>query len=444
MLAAVPLLTVTITTDPRSVSLVSVAGQLPWLLFSLFAGLLIDRVRRSTILVCAYAIQVAAAAVLAAAGSTGWLSLPLLMTVAFLVTSSQVLGDGVSGTIVPHIVPQQRLAAANTRLQVIDRGVVQFVVPPLTGALIGVGAGVPGWAACVAAACAVALARGIPSAQTSAAKESPWRGIADGLRYLIATPVLRAITITVALGSFAGSAGTAMLVLYSRQLLHLGPVGYGGLLACLAFGWVAASFVVQRVVTRLGYAWSMRIAQSTVALTQLVMTIGPPWPPLIGGVLIVLTAMTLLWGVCSQSARQTLTPSSLLGRVLTSHRALGWGVMPIGALAGGFVASHWSLRGVWVMITAFQAAGAVIVWLSLSPAAFAAAQADADRQAHARTQGEAGVRSDGALRRPADYAGRGGGVADGGLMSQGMVGLIWSCLPTLSSSSSARVFSPSW
>lgn len=381
MLAAVPLLTVTITTDPRSVSLVSVAGQLPWLLFSLFAGLLIDRVRRTTILVCAYAIQVAAAAALAAAASAGGLSLPLLMTVAFLVTSSQVLGDGVSGAMVPHIVPPERLAAANTRLFVIDRGVVQFVVPPLTGALIGVTAGAPGWAACVAAACAAVLARAVPSAPAPAAKESAWRGLADGLRYLVATPVLRAITITVALGSFAASAGTAMLVLYSRELLHLGPVGYGGLLACLALGWVAASFVVQRVVTRLDYAWSMRIAQITVALTQLVMTVGPPWPPLIGGVLIVLTAMTLLWGVCSQSARQTLTPPGMLGRVLTSHRALGWGVTPIGALAGGFVAAHWSLRGVWVMITAFQAAGAIVVWLSLSPAAFAAARNDLSNQA---------------------------------------------------------------
>lgn len=377
MLASVPLLTVTITTDPRLVSLVSVAGQLPWLVFSLFAGLLIDRVRRTTILVCAYGIQIAAAVVLAIAGSAGWLSLPLLMTVAFLVTSSQVLGDGTSGAIVPTIVSQDRLAAANTRLQVIDRGVVQFVVPPITGALLRVTAGAPGMAACVAATCAAVFARGIPSAPATAARESPWRGIAEGLKYLVATPVLRAITITVALGSFAGSAGTAMLVLYSKQLLHLGPVGYGGLLACLAFGWVSASFVVQRVVTRLGYAWSMRIAQICVALTMLVMTVGPPWPVLIGAVLAVLTAMTLLWGVCSQSARQRLTPSNLLGRVLTSHRALGWGVTPLGALAGGLVAADWSLRGAWVMITACQAAGAVIVWRWLSPAAFAAAEAQA-------------------------------------------------------------------
>lgn len=113
MLAALPLLAVAITTDPREVSWVTAAGQSPWLLFSLFAGLLIDRTRRTTVLVAAYAAQVCAAGVLGVAALTGWLSLPLLMAVAFLITSSQVLGDGASGALVPQLVPADRLASAN-------------------------------------------------------------------------------------------------------------------------------------------------------------------------------------------------------------------------------------------------------------------------------------------------------------------------------------------
>lgn len=56
LLAALPLLAVSITTDPREVSLVNVFGQAPWLLLSLFAGVLIDRVRRTTVLAWAYAV----------------------------------------------------------------------------------------------------------------------------------------------------------------------------------------------------------------------------------------------------------------------------------------------------------------------------------------------------------------------------------------------------
>jgi predicted MFS family arabinose efflux permease len=374
LLAALPLLAVSITTDPREVSLVNVAGQSPWLLFSLFAGVVIDRVRRTAVLAWAYAVQVCAALTLAVAGSTRLLSLPLLLVVAFVVTSAQVLGDGASGALVPEIVEPDRLAAANTRLQVIDRGLVQFIIPPVTGLLLALGAGAPAWVACLMAALALALARGIPSASITGSKAHPLRDIADGLKYLVGTPLLRAITITVALGSFAASAGNAMFVLYATQVLHVGAVGYGALLACLAVGWVASSFVVHRIVTRLGYSWSMRVAQSGAALTQLLIAVVPPWPPLVGVMFVLLTATTLVWNVCSQSSRQRFTPSALLGRVLTSHRALAWGLTPFGALAGGLVAAHWNLRGVWVMSAAIQAVGAVVVWLTLSPAAFREAE----------------------------------------------------------------------
>jgi MFS family permease len=380
MLAALPLLAVSITTDPREVSLVNVAGQAPWLLLSLFAGVLIDRVRRTTVLAWAYGIQVAAAVTLAAVASAGLLKLPVLLVVAFVVTSAQVLGDGASGALVPELVAPDRLAHANARLTVIDRGVVQFVVPPATGFLVAVSAGAPAWLAAAFALGALVLARRIPSESVVTARTHPLRDLSAGLRHLVRTPLLRSITINVALGSFAASAANSMLVLYATQVLHVGSVGYGLLLACLAVGWVVSSFVVQKVVDRLGYSWSMRLAQSAGVVTQLLIAVVPPWPPLVGAVLVLLTSTVLIWNVCSQSSRQRFTPAPLLGRVLTSHRALAWGLTPLGAVTGGLVAAHWSLRGVWVVAAAIQAVSAVLVWFTLSPAAFrrtelAAAQA---------------------------------------------------------------------
>jgi MFS family permease len=370
MLAAMPLLAVSVTTDPREVSLISVAGQAPWLLLSLFAGVLIDRVRRTAVLAWAYTVQAVAAVVLAVVASTGLLGLPVLMVVAFVVTSAQVLGDGASGALVPELVEPDRLAHANARLMVIDRGVVQFVVPPLTGFLVVVAAGAPAWLAAVFALLAVVLVRRIPSESVVAARTHPVRDLSAGLRHLVKTPLLLSITVNVALGSFAASAGSSMLVLYATQILHVGSVGYGLLLACLAVGWVASSFVVQKLVTRLGYSWSMRFALTTGTVAQLLIALVPPWPPLVGLVLTFLTSTTLIWNVCSQSSRQRFTPAPLLGRVLTSHRALAWGLTPLGALTGGLVAAHWGLRAVWVMGAAIQAVSAALVWRTLSPAAF--------------------------------------------------------------------------
>ena len=114
----------------------------------------------------------------------------------------------------------------------------------------------------------------------------------------------------------------------------------------------------------------MRLAQGLGVLPAVLLAVLPPWPPLIGVVLVFLTSTVLVWNVCSQSSRQRFTPAPLLGRVLTSHRALAWGLTPLGAITGGLVAAHWGSRSVWLVAAAIQAVSAVLVWITLSPAAF--------------------------------------------------------------------------
>ncbi|MEU7527282.1 MFS transporter [Saccharothrix sp. NPDC042600] len=373
MLTVLPLAAVSITTDPREVSLVQVVGQSPWLLFSLFAGVLIDRVRRTTVLGVAFAVQCVAASALVAFGVAGALSLPLLLVVAFVVTSAQVLGDGASGALVPEVVEPDRLAAANTRLMLIDRGVVQFVVPPVGGLLAGFGFGVPAGVAVAAALTALVLSRGVPSTAVTPATGHALRGIAEGLRFLVGTRLLRSITIAVALGAFSSSAGLAVFVLYSHEVLGLGSFGYGLMMTAMAAGWVVSSFVVSRIVAKLGYSWSMRGAQIGLVVTQGLIAVLPPWPVAVAAVVLVQSVVVMVWNVCSQSSRQRLTPSGLLGRVLTGHRALAWGLLPLGALTGGVVASWAGLRSVWLVVAAIQLVALAVTWRGMSPREFAAA-----------------------------------------------------------------------
>lgn len=70
----------------------------------------------------------------------------------------------------------------------------------------------------------------------------------------------------------------------------------------------------------------------------------------------------------------------MLGRVLTSHRALAWGLTPLGALAGGVIAARFGLRAVWAASAIVYAIGAVSMWKTLSPAAFSKAEQEAARQ----------------------------------------------------------------
>jgi predicted MFS family arabinose efflux permease len=387
LLAALPLLAVSVTTDPRKVSLVSAVGQAPWLLLSLFAGVAVDRIRRTTLLTWGFAGQGCAALALALAGTTGRLTLPLLLATAFVVTSTQVLGEGASGALLPEIVPPAELAAANTRLQMISRGAVQFAVPPVTGLFLAFSAGAPAWMACAMAASALVLSRGIDSEAPASSGAHPLRDMAEGLRYLVGTPLLRWITVVVCLGAFSASASNAMLVLYATRVLHIGAFGYGALLACMATGFLISSFFVSRVVGRLGWAWSMRSAQCILAVIQLAMALIPAWSPAVAALLALLAGTALLWNVCSQSSRQRFTPPALLGRVLTSHRALSWGLTPLGALAGGMIATRMGLRAVWLMGAVAQAAAAAMAWHALSPDAFRdAEQSTILRQASAPGQ----------------------------------------------------------
>ncbi|TQM83987.1 putative MFS family arabinose efflux permease [Saccharothrix saharensis] len=374
MLAVLPWIAATITSDPRQLSLVNVVGQSPWLLFSLFAGVLVDRVRRSAVLASAYLVQGCAALALAVAGVADAVSLPLLVVLAFVVTSAQVLGDGATGALVPEVVEPGRLATANARLIVIDRGVVQFVVPPAAGFLVAFGLGTPAWVAVGAAVVALALVKGLRSAPATPSTTNPLRDIAEGVRFLVGTRLLLSITVAVALGSFAAAATMAMFVLYVKELLGLGSVGYGVMLAVMAAGWVVSSFVVARVVDRLGYAWSMRLAQVGMVTTILLLAVLPGRAWMIAVVVFVQSAIVMVWNVCSQSSRQRFTPPVLLGRVLTSHRALAWGLTPLGALAGGFVAAGFGLRAVWVVATVIQVGALVTTWRGLSPEGFREAE----------------------------------------------------------------------
>ncbi|GAA1199741.1 MFS transporter [Prauserella alba] len=419
MLATMPLLAVTVTTDPQAVSLVSVVGQSPWLLLSLLAGLLVDRVRRTSVLMYAYAVQVAAAAALAIVATSDALTLPLLMCVAFAITSAQVLSDGASGALLPTIMARDDLPAANARLQVIDRGLVQFVVPPSAGAVLAIGLGAPAWAACAMALLALLLSarlrtavepkaavessaaaeRGPAAAREPGARGNPLRDIVEGLRYLVAAPLLRSVTITVALGSFASSGVTTMLVLYATEELGVGRFGYGALLGCFAVGWVVTSLFVDRLVARFGYAWAMRCAQTTAAVTPVLIAVAPPWPMFVGAVLVAQSSAVLVWNVCSQSTRQRFTPNRLLGRVLTSHKALAWGLTPLGALMGGFVAAQWNLRGVWWIAAIIHAVGAVTVWRTMTPAAFRQTEHDHESGRAQGDDSEGGHREDGTEAR---------------------------------------------
>ncbi len=371
-MAVVPLLAARITSDPWAVSLATTASQLPWVLFPLLVGVLIDRVRRALLLGLALAAQALACVAMALAAHAGLLSLPVLMVIAFVLLAGQVITENTRAALVPSVVPDDALDAANARLLLIDVGVVRFLVPPLGGFLLVWSQAAVGWIAAASTVIAVLLSlrlRGVSAPAKPPGR--PLREIREGLRHLVANKLLRSITVAVSFASFAWFMGFSTLALFVEHVLRLDARGYGLLLACTAVGFAAGAAIASRVIARLGHPLAMRIAVTVEVVCKLLVGVVPAHWSFVAVVLAVHMAASFVWSVGSQSSRQRFTPPELLGRVLTSHRALTWGMAPLGAVAGGFVASALGLDLVWVVAAVVQALGVALVWGAISAAGFA-------------------------------------------------------------------------
>ncbi len=342
--AAVPLLAVTVTRDPRLVSIVSAATYLPWLLLSLPAGALVDRHDRVALMWRAQAIQaliVAGIAILAAFGRIG---IPVLALTSFGLGACAVVFGNAAQAVLPDVVPEPLLHQANGYQQTITTAGAQFAGPPLGSLLFAVAAALPFGVDAASFALSAALLATLPRHGRERTKPPPMRtAIADGLRRLIRHELLRTLAVLLGVNTFCFHLGNVSLVLLATQTLRLDTRGYGLLLAGAAIGSLLGGLVSARLVARTGELPTLLAA----LVTNVIVFVGIGLSPnaiVLGALLAANGFVTTLWSIVTVSLRQRIVPSELLGRVNSVYRMLGWGLIPLGALAGGLVADTFGLR----------------------------------------------------------------------------------------------------
>ncbi|MFC4015366.1 MFS transporter [Nonomuraea purpurea] len=342
--AAVPLLAVAITSDPRLVSVVSAATYLPWLLLSLPAGVLVDRYDRIGLMWRSQAIQAVIVGAVAILVALGHMSIPVLAVAAFCLGSGAVLFANAAQTVLPEIVGKPLLHRANAHQQAINTIGPQFAGPPLGSLLFTVAAALPFGIDAATFLLSAALLATMPRRPRRRTEHLPMgAAIADGLRWLAGHRLLRALALLVGVNSFCFQLGNATLVLLATQTLHLDARGYGLLLAGAALGSLLAALVGARAVERAGTRATLLV--SLAANVAVFAGIGLSPNAVVLGVLLALNGfVTTLWNIVTVGLRQHLVPADLLGRVNGAYRMLGWGLIPLGALAGGLVAHAFGLR----------------------------------------------------------------------------------------------------
>ncbi len=349
--AALPLLAVTITRDPRLVAVVTAAIYLPWLLLSLPAGAVVDRYDRATLMWRAQAVQAAVVTIIAILVVTHQASIEVLAVGGLLLGSAEVIFSNAAQSVLPALVPPELLPKANGSQQVSLTVGESFLGPPAGSLLFAAAAALPfGLDAASFAGSAGLLAR-LP--RTRPASETTTRPriraqIAEGLRWLAGHRLLRVIAVLLGIYNFANQMGQAILVLLATQTLHVSARGYGLLLAASAVGSVVGGLVNPMLTRRLGLLPSLVLP----ALVDAAAFVGiglAPGPIVVAALLAVQGFSVALWNIVTVSLRQRVVPGHLLGRVNSVYRMLGWGLMPLGALAGGFVAHAAGLRAPYIV-----------------------------------------------------------------------------------------------
>ncbi|MCW2975218.1 MAG: transporter [Actinomycetia bacterium] len=364
MLAAGPLFVASQTSDPLLVAAAMFAQQLPWLLFSLIAGAYVDRLERRRLIVVVNLLRAFAVGGLALGVGLDAAGLPVIYAALFLLGTGDSVARNAETALLPSLVGEDDLAAANARLFGATTLGAQLAGPPLGAYLFAVAAALPfgiDAASFVAAAALVAGIGGARSAPTDREARSLRHEVAEALRWLWEHRALRLLALCICAMNITFSGAMAVYVVYAKERLGLGPIGYGALLTVSAVGGVLGTGFVARLESRFGASLLLRVGLLLEAATHVGLALTRnPW--VAGGIMAVFGVHALVWSVVTLSLRQRAVPSEMLGRVNGVYYLFSVGGSAVGALVGGVVAHVFGITAPFWIGAALVALLAVVTW----------------------------------------------------------------------------------
>jgi MFS family permease len=367
-LLALPLMAVLVLdASPVQLGLLTAAGLAPWVLFALFVGVWVDRLRfLRPVLIASDLGRAALIASIPLVALSGVVGLPQLYLVAFLAGTLTLIFNVAYVSYLPTLIERDRLVDANGKLQA-SQAAAQIAGPSLAGALVQVLTAplaliVDAASFLVSALCLAAI--GQPEAgRTATTDGSLWKDLSSGLRFVIHDPLQRASAGAAATLNFFGMGQFAIVVLFATRDLQLDPGAIGLAFAVGSVGALAGAIAAPAVATRFGTGRAVRASMFVfpvgLALVPLAAFAGPGLPAafvlaaseLVGGVAVSVFDVTLA------SLRQAETPHHLMGRASGAMSFITQSAKPLGALTAGLLA-QWIGVEVTLWVTA---AGGLLV-----------------------------------------------------------------------------------
>lgn len=352
---AVPLVALLVLgAGPFQMALLVVSASLAVLLVGLFAGVLVDRVRRRPLLIWADAVRALLLFSIPAAYLAGALHIEQLYLVVFLEGCLGALFDSAYPAYVPTLIGVERVVEGNSKLATsaslaeiggpgLGGGLVQLIGAPLAIVLDAT--------SFVVSAISLVLIRSPEPTRPPRTTATPIRReIVEGLQLVSRHPVLVPLTLRSIIAHLAGSFYGVLYTIYLIQELHLDPILLGLVISAGGVGSLVGSLFASRLIGRFGLGPTL-IWTATGASIIGVLT------PLAGGPLFLATLMVFvpqLLGdglqtieeVAELSLIQGMVPDQILGRVNATLEVFSHGIAyPIGALSAAAVAGLIGVRG---------------------------------------------------------------------------------------------------
>lgn len=357
--AALPLLSAMLLRSPVQIAAVTAVATLPWLLFGLPAGVLVDRVRRVRVMVVADLCRAAALLALVVGLALDRVGFLELVVLAFVMGTGEVAFDLASFAVLPSVVAPELLERANGRLFAVQTAGRDIVGHLAGGVLIGVSRVWPFLVDAATFLVSAVLLRGMPDPPVPPRAPSRIRDdIREGITFLARDRTLLALALAAGVVNAVQLGQIAILPLLARDRLHLPTAWYGGLLAASAVGGIAGGWLAERLNERLGRRRVLVAGVALLAVQSAAIGLVPVSAVAFAGFFLG-GAATMAWNVVAVSLRQARVPAELLGRVGSTYRLISWGAMPVGAVLLGAIAAGYGPAVPFVLSGAVTAAVAV-------------------------------------------------------------------------------------
>jgi MFS family permease len=354
-LLALPLVAIIVLEESAfKVAALTSVEFLPFLLFTLPAGVWVDRLRRKPILVLGNVGRAVALLSVPVVYWVGGLTIWQLYVVGFAVGVCTVFFDVAYQSYIPALVGREDVVEANSKLE-ISRAAANIAGPGMAGGLIALlTAPVAVLVDAVSYAVSAVLLFGIrkqEEAPPRAERRSLRDELGEGLRYVFRNPYQRTMVAMTAISNFFGQVVFSILLVYAVRELELSVGTIGIALAIGNLGTLASALTARRIGDRLGVGRTILLASCLFGPGTMLIAFAPQAYalPLIVLAMIVIGFGGILYNVTAISLIQAITPDRILGRANASRRFVVWGVVPLGGFTGGALASTIGLRETMVV-----------------------------------------------------------------------------------------------